>query len=688
MRDVVMKKYSILLIFSLLLIIISPDVKAGEVTNHLLSLHGMANDSTGAPLSSGDVAVRIYDALEGGSLIYNSGTDFNGSINDGIFDIVLGSGAVSLQLDNTLLYYLEIDINGEEIIGDASGGRQSFYPGGGDHSRLDLESRLDTVEDLVFFECDPDYYDLNGNPADQCEFYLDPNVIYVSAETGTDDEGCGTGPVAVGGGCYPCSTIAYGIGRASFAGRSEIHVTDGTYNESFTLADGISLKGGYTPSTWERHLSSTSTIIRGATLSGHKKTINALNITSATVLEGFIIYGESSFDNSGNSYAVYVDNSGTLEIRYNYIFAGNGGPGADGIDGPSGDHGPDGAPGLGAKNTSHDCYEQCSSSSENPGGAGGTRFCGEVDISGGDGGRAYCPDYDESSNDLCSSCPTVPYDQTTRYGEDAPGGGGSGGLSGYDNLISFDCTGDCACYAAPNGWPTYGADGLDGSNGSDGSGGSGASSGNGSVSGNEWIGQIGEGGTDGTYGLGGGGGGAGGGVENYNNFNCGPSSDASDIGGSGGGGGAGGCGGTAGTGGDYGGGSFGIFVVNGTIPTIEYNYIMLGIGGPGGRGGHGGAGGLGGDGAGGGAGGSSDYWCAGAGGKGGDGGDGGHGGGGGGGAGGIAAGIYTYGASGDPCASSNTYVGGAGGSGGSSGSSVGSSGSAGSTGNVINCVTN
>ena len=43
-------------------------------------------------------------------------------------------------------------------------------------------------------------------PDNGCEFKVDPNVIYVSGPTGTDQVGCGATP--------PCASINYGIGEA------------------------------------------------------------------------------------------------------------------------------------------------------------------------------------------------------------------------------------------------------------------------------------------------------------------------------------------------------------------------------------------------------------------------------------------------------------------------------------------
>ena len=126
---------------------------AGTPTPHLISFQGRALDLDGNVVPSGDVAVRVYTA--GDSLVYDSGSEFDGAIQDGTFNLLLGE-ITPLVLDNTRQFFLEVDINGEEVVGNAAGGRQPFYPGGGSHQRLDLEDRLDALEDFVFFACGTD----------------------------------------------------------------------------------------------------------------------------------------------------------------------------------------------------------------------------------------------------------------------------------------------------------------------------------------------------------------------------------------------------------------------------------------------------------------------------------------------------------------------------------------------------
>ncbi len=510
--------------------------------------------------------------------------------------------------------------------------------------------------------CMPGAFNLNGIPDDGCEFALDPSAIYVSGEdaAAADDASCGLGPVASGMGNHPCRTIAYGQGRATASGRSRVLVADALYNESLTLVQGQSLMGGYRADTWERHLTTTLTTIRGTTGSGHRRTITATGITSG-LLEGFVIVGASATSLGANSYAVYVSGGTSgLQIRNNIVYAGDGAPGTPGTPGTDGARGSAGAGGAMAFDTG---TGSCGSSSL--GGAGGSLSCGGTSVSGGSGGSAVCPM-------LFSSLVVV---GSSRGGGSGAGpSGGSGGVPAYDGQTqqSSSCL---TCFLGGGGTMT-GGNGMAGATGSNGGSGAGAASGAGGVSGSDWVGSSGGPGGAAVHGSGGGGGGSGGGGDGQSG------SCTDDLGATGGGGGSGGCAGSQGIGGSAGGGSFGIFIVGTTsYPVLMGNTIYRGFGGVGGNGGRGGAGGVGGAGAPGGLKSNANAsFCTGDGGYGGAGGNGGHGGGGGGGAGGVSYAVYTAGTTGYGATGNTFPTSGGGGSGGGGGPSLGTSGTPGVSG--------
>jgi len=490
--------------------------------------------------------------------------------------------------------------------------------------------------------CTPgvDFFNLNGVPDDGCEFDLDTDAIYVSTSDihAVDSETCGLGPWGTGAGNFPCKTIGYAIGRAQAAGRSQVKVADGLYQEQVDVAGGVSLLGGYRADNWERHLSSTGTTIRGPEGAGDRKALVADGISEDTLVEGFVINGANAISDGANSYAVYIrDSYNGLELRNNLIFAGLGAPGELGDAGQSGSNGVDGNDGNETVN------KACGTtgSQQSAGGSGGSKSCQDpatfqggtatyTNVSGGTGGYAVCPDRNQQEGS----------------GSSGAHGGGSGGPGGWGH--SSSTSGSCS---PTGGQPETGTPGGDAvvSLANDGNGGGACTNDLGTVSDGEWRGGGGSDGGHGGHGAGGGGGGAGGG-QRLNN-------GTRDIGGTGGGGGSGGCGAEKGYGGAGGGGSFGIFLYWSTgnkptsltgVPSIHDNVISRNQGGPGGGGGNGGAGGDAGTGGLGGP--LDDYdgpiYCIFPGAKGGFGSRGGHGGGGGGGCGGASFDVLAWGING------------------------------------------
>jgi len=519
-------------------------------------------------------------------------------------------------------------------------------------------------------------FDLNAIPDDGCEFVLDVDAIYVSTTdpNATTAAGCGRGPVGTGSGNSPCRTVKAGLDEAVALGRHKVLVADGLYGEAVALRDGIDLLGGYRADTWERHLSSTLTTLRAPVGAGSVKTVTALGLTKPTLLEGFVIQGQSAFTPGASSYAVWIVNTGAvLSLRANLVQGGAGGAATPADGGFDGTDGVGGQAGEGTIATTVSTKSACDGLAETPGnqgsaGDGGQRTCGGDAVGGGAGAGAECP----------SNNTRQPTGAAGLAADSGPGGAGTGGAGGFDRVSS-----NCGTFGTA-GESAEGLAGRNGGRGQNGSAGTGCpvAVAGGSVAGNEWAGASGTSGGAGTNGGGGGGGGAGGGADVTA---CSGSPDDC-LGGSGGGGGSGGCAGLPGVGGGAGGGAFAIFVsfsaASASLPVLTDNTLVRGYGGNGGDGGNGGAGGLGGDGGEGGlVSGRWDY-AMGNGGRGGQGGDGGHGGGGGGGCGGVSYALYVSNASVTPgWHTTNTFSGGGGGgAGGGGGPSLGQSGAAGATG--------
>lgn len=452
--------------------------------------------------------------------------------------------------------------------------------------------------------CIPGTYDLDRVPSNGCEFQPDLDAIYVAKENPNDNPLLNPGQNTATCGTFdqPCLTIGHAIkratceiGDASCTKKTNVFVSEGIYEEAVTMANGISVLGGFSPTTWERSIESyVATIKGGITLDNiHKAAIVIQDITEQTEFSGFTIDADDA-EPQGNAYGIYVKNSGAqLTIQKNIIHAGQGGAGTTGTHGEKGESGQNG----GAGNKRVIDQSSCSDATSPPllaGGAGGATTCDGVNVGGGAGAAIT----------ICPSTSFVVINGNT-YGEASDGHGpnhGAGGRSTrhviassfYNNI--YECNGDEDAEHKS----------YVGGNGTDGTSGQGGSAVNDNVGQSQdahWRGNAGHAGQQGTAGSGGGGGGSIGGTydnkDGYSLYHYGPT---------GGGGGAGGCGGKPGDGGTAGGGSFGIFLAfsqnTSSIPTVEANTITRNNGGTGGDGGIGGAGGAGGDG---GAGGEMNY---------------------------------------------------------------------------------
>src|SRR3989338_2302198 len=101
--------------FVMLLIAVLIVVNIASAVQDLFALQGKVTEkSGGATLNTGNVTVEIWDNATGGTLIFNSTSDFNESVKSGFYDIVVG--AVSeLALNLSDVYYLDIAVDSEDV---------------------------------------------------------------------------------------------------------------------------------------------------------------------------------------------------------------------------------------------------------------------------------------------------------------------------------------------------------------------------------------------------------------------------------------------------------------------------------------------------------------------------------------------------------------------------------------------
>ena len=318
-------------------------------------------------------------------------------------------------------------------------------------------------------------------PDDGCEFVLDPDAIYVSIDDPAAHDGalCGGGPTATGADRCPCLTLAGGLDQAQATQRSKVLVADGLCVETVSLVDGVRLLGGFRPDTWERHLTTTLTTLRGtASLGVHTVALLADGITSPTTVSGLVIEGPNNAAMGGNSCAIYVTGSGpALTISDNVVYAGSGGPGQSQTAAAPGTSGIDGEGRTthGMDPAACDAFVatgsgQCNDSNGRQHHNGGSLSCGSLDVSGGDGGGNQCSP--SSAGGEVSGTDG----QAGHGGVPADGPPGVGGDAGNDGEMNHGL-----CTLPPQ--PMTGEDGENGEPGEPGPGGAGGSGGHGGAGG-------------------------------------------------------------------------------------------------------------------------------------------------------------------------------------------------------------
>lgn len=126
----------------------------------MFSLQGKV-ELNGALVDDGNVTVLIYSAPTGGSPIYNSTNDYNNSIQNGFFDIMLGSTTSELDLVMNGMYYMDLLINGNDLDWGSDERRQFQSPVG----------NITNLGDSVFIGTTVGSRELNINSSD--DTYID-----------------------------------------------------------------------------------------------------------------------------------------------------------------------------------------------------------------------------------------------------------------------------------------------------------------------------------------------------------------------------------------------------------------------------------------------------------------------------------------------------------------------------------
>ena len=287
----------------------------------------------------------------------------------------------------------------------------------------------------VLGPCNPGFTNLNGQTQDGCEYPCQPTSDDDLPDPDGDDANCDgidgerdravfVSPDGVdedndeGAIDAPFRTINAGIVFASAqVPKRMVLVAEGAYLEQVRVKDGVTLAGGYDPSTWRRDPSVHETIVIVDQIepSGAIRALIADGITADTLITGLTIRTTNNPTPGGASQAIWSRNSGPgLVILGNRIEPGDGGIGTSGTPGITGNDGVDGQPGEtgGPENWwNPQITIQGGAGSENPCASGS-------DAGGGAGGAAGWGDN-----------PTFDSDRPAHPGVEAPGGA-DGGYAG------------------------------------------------------------------------------------------------------------------------------------------------------------------------------------------------------------------------------------------------------------------
>ncbi|HVY47307.1 MAG TPA: hypothetical protein VHB21_15570, partial [Minicystis sp.] len=242
--------------------------------------------------------------------------------------------------------------------------------------------------------CLPGYYDIDHNLANGCEYqcafqsptdlpddgFVDANCDGidgdVSAAIFVAKNGSDTNP---GTPELPMLTINAGIGKAQATGKTEVYVSQGTYQERVTLVNGISIYGGYSQANgWARGPSYTVVIQSGTVANGRVSAVEGISINAPTTLDRLTIQTLDTTAAGISNYAMICNGCTALTLKNSTLEAGSGGNGTKGADGTDGANGSGGNPGGGGT-----CDGNQSGA---PGGSGGTSACGRTGGGGGKGG--------------------------------------------------------------------------------------------------------------------------------------------------------------------------------------------------------------------------------------------------------------------------------------------------------------
>ncbi len=152
--------------------------------------------------------------------------------------------------------------------------------------------------------------DLAGNTSAYNYISMNTDALAVYVRPGSSGDGTFRNP---------SGSISDGISDAQDASLAEVWVGTGDYNETITLIDGISIRGGYYNNYLNRDFE--SSVISSDTEGTPAVTVNDASIAGDTEIDGFTLMGYNS--STSSNYGIEIQ-AGSPTIHRNIIHGGSG----------------------------------------------------------------------------------------------------------------------------------------------------------------------------------------------------------------------------------------------------------------------------------------------------------------------------------------------------------------------------
>jgi hypothetical protein len=252
-----------------------------------------------------DISTAVYDMVPDITVGEWDGADFSAAYTDGADTADFGTlntasgsltvdfavrndGADELQVDSVSIY----DTDKDNYTLSVTGGTPFTLSAGGTRT---FSIEFDPIE---YGLLDAVYVHINSNDPDESPFRFDltgfgrGDMVYVDDLGAPGNNGFETGS--------PLDSIQAGIDLAVQAGLDEVLIAGGTYSERVTVAEGVSIRGGYYNSFANVDPDSYPSNVSDPAVTSPSYAVDVPSgVTAATTIEGLSVSGGSLSTNYG-----------------------------------------------------------------------------------------------------------------------------------------------------------------------------------------------------------------------------------------------------------------------------------------------------------------------------------------------------------------------------------------------------